>query len=447
MFFELVAMLGTNTYLVKTIAREPARAGIYVYNTILMKLVLGFALSVLAVVLAYALGYSPAVRTIVLLGCLALMTLGPNDALLAGLQGLVRMARPAAWVVVQQYIVSGLGIFVLLTHANLTLYAATLSCFGFITLVPYVYYLRPEFSGQCTLDLRIWRRVLVGGLPFATWAAVSLIYGSIDILMLQAMTDDATVGWYGVAWAWVGFPAFFSSIVVTVFFPALSQHGDRDTTHFASLANSAMRLVVFVGAPAAAGIALIAGPMLDLLYPPEYHNAVPLLQILALHIPFVAMDMILGIALVARDRQRAWLLLGCAAAIFNPLINLVLIPLSVHAFSNGAVGAAIATVATEGLMMAGAIALRPSGVLDRSTVRYLARCFAAAAVILPVGLLFRGQPLFLQIVIGVLVYAVASFTFRTVTPGLVRSVYERGRATISARRSDANATSSDGAVV
>ena len=271
------------------------------------------------------------------------------------------MARPAAWGVLQQYITSGLGILVLLTGRGLVLYAVTLSCCGIVSLVPNLRYLWPELRDHLRIDPAVWRTVFLGGLPFASWAAISLFYGYVDILMLQAMTDDATVGWYGVAWAWVGFPAFFSALVVAVFLPSLSAEGAAESANFSVLANKALRLVMFVGAPVAAGIALVAQPTLALLYPPDFQNAVPLLRILALHIPFVAMDMILGIALIARDRQKQWLIVGCLAAVFNPVVNLGLIPFTTRVFDNGAIGAAIATVATEGLMMAGAIYLRPEG--------------------------------------------------------------------------------------
>jgi O-antigen/teichoic acid export membrane protein len=441
MFFDLVALLGTNVFLVKTIARDPSRVGSYVFNTLVMKLCLSTVLAVLAISLSYVLGYSTQVRAIIAVGCIGMIVVTLNDALTAGLQGLERMARPAAWGVVQQYVTTGFGILVLLTGRGLILYAITLSCFGFISLVPNIRYLWPELSGHLRIDLSLWKTVTLGGLPFATWAAVSLIYGSIDILMLEAMTNDATVGWYGVAWAWVGFPAFFSSIVVTVFLPSLSHRGTSDSPEFALLANKALRLVMFVGAPAAAGIALVARPMLDLFYPPDYQHAVPLLRILALHIPFVAMDMILGIALVARDRQKQWLVVGCVAAVFNPLINLGLIPLTTNVFSNGAIGAAVATVATEGFMMAWAIRLRPQGVLDRSTGRYLARCLLAAALILPVGLLIGDRHLVAQVAMGVLTYGVASLALRTTSVGEVRYGIRRVRAVVASRGHDVSASS------
>jgi O-antigen/teichoic acid export membrane protein len=170
----------------------------------------------------------------------------------------------------------------------------------------------------------------------------------------------------------------------------------------------------------AAGIAIVAGPLMTLLYPAEFQHSVPLIQILALQIPIVGVDMVLGTTLIACDRQRQWLFIGAIAAIVNPLLNLVAIPASVHAFSNGAIGAAIVTVGTEVLMMIGAILLRPAGVLDGTTCRYMVRASVAAAAILPTVFVARGLPLVGQIVVGVGAYAAASFLMRTVTLPEVR---------------------------
>src|SRR6476619_1005293 len=56
MFFDLVALLGTNIFLVKSIARDPSRVGPYVFNTLVMKVCLGGVLAVLAITLSHVIG-------------------------------------------------------------------------------------------------------------------------------------------------------------------------------------------------------------------------------------------------------------------------------------------------------------------------------------------------------------------------------------------------------
>ena len=181
-----------------------------------------------------------------------------------------------------------------------------------------------------------------------------MVYGSIDLPILESLAGPTTVGWYTVAYRWVGLPAFFASIVGTAILPSLSSRYESIAHTFAPQANQAIRLVFFVGAPIATGIILVAGDILNLLYPNSgFSNAVPVMRILALHLPLVTVTMMVGTALIASDRQNKWVLVGCLAAALNLGLNFFAIPWSIRVFNNGAIGAAIVTVLTECVMLAG----------------------------------------------------------------------------------------------
>jgi O-antigen/teichoic acid export membrane protein len=191
------------------------------------------------------------------------------------------------------------------------------------------------------------------------------------------------------------------------------------------LANRAARIAVLVATPAAVGIALVAAPFLTLLYGDEFQRSVPLLQILAIHIPIVSLDIVLGSVVMAADRQRQWVVISVIATIFNPLLNLVAIPQSQRLFDNGAIGAAVVTVLTEAILLVGGIALRPKGVLDRTTVNGLLRIVLASSAMIPVVLLVRTAPLAVQIGAGAVTYVLASLLLRTVSVEEVRGWMSR----------------------
>jgi O-antigen/teichoic acid export membrane protein len=73
--------------------------------------------------------------------------------------------------------------------------------------------------------------------------------------------------------------------------------------------------------------------------------------ILAQHPPIVSITIVLGAAIAASDRQKAWLLVGVVAVIVNIGLNLAAIPWTVHRYHNGAIGAATITVVTEMAIM------------------------------------------------------------------------------------------------
>jgi len=422
-YFVLVAGLGTGTFLVKVVARDPPLLGVYVFNALLMKVVLAVSFSAVAIVLARSLGYPHQTFVIVEIACVGMILFLVNDVLGAGLQGIEQMGRPAAWTVVQAYVAAIVGLAVLAQGRDVVKFALVTTLAAAIPVVANAAHLRARLRGSMRLDLRVWRTIAIGGFPFLLGAGVLLIYGTIDIPLLQAMAGSATVGWYALAYAWVTPAAGFSSLVVKATLPSLSASAHTASHEFTELANNAIRLVMFVGLPASAGIALVAPDIFALFhYQASFWPAIPLIRILALHIPIVGMDMVLGTVLIANDKQRQWTAIGCVAAVVNVVANLFAIPLTVHAFHNGAIGAAVVTVATEGLMMVGAIRLRPAGVLNRATLSYIARCTLATLVMAATIIAVGGTSVVLKIAIGVLVYAGSALALRALSVRDLRSL-------------------------
>lgn len=417
-FFGLLAAMGSTTFITKEVARDASRVGSLVFNALVMGAVASTLLSAAAIVVVHALGYPAQTCILVSIACAGMAVTTLSGMLVAGLQGLQRMGRSAIWMVVQVY-ASSVGVLaVLAAHKGLVAVALVTACAGLISLVGNGALLLRNLRQGVRLDLRLWKALAIGGLPFLLWNGVLMIYGSVDTPMLSYMTNDRTVGWYTLAYKLISVPAFFGPLVVTAFFPSFSANGADASPRFAVLANRAIRMIVFATAPMAAGVIIIAADVISLLhYPTGFAHTVPLIRILALHVPVVGLDTVLGAALMASDRQKSWVMVGCLAAMLNPLLNLIAIPITVEAFGNGAVGASIVTVATELFMMAGAIYLRPRGVLDWPVVHYLFRCILACVPILMVGTFADHVWLPAKIVLGVVAYGVASLALRTVTRG------------------------------
>jgi O-antigen/teichoic acid export membrane protein len=426
-FFELVALFGTGTYLTKVIARDTSSLGRYVVNTVALKTCLSLALIAVALGLGGVVGFSHEMMLLVATYCLGMFFNALNNGLIGGLQGLQQMRRPALWDLARAYVGGALGLLVLFNGGSLVLYGLVFNLACVIPLLANAHALWPSLRHH-RVDVSLWRGILAGGVPFFIWSALLVVYGTIDIPLLEAFSGNQSVGWYALAYRWVSMPAFFAASVATAFFPALSAQNVHIPEVFARTANRALHLVVLVATPAAIGIAVLAGPFIQMLYGPEFEQAIPLMRILALHIPIVGMDIVLGTVVVAADRQRQWVIVGVIAALFNPILNLAAIPLTEQAFGNGAIGAALITVFTELILMVGALRLRPPGVLDATTSRTLVRIGAASLCMVPLLLVLHDLPLGVLVVIGILTYGVASLALRTISLTELRSW---------ARRSDA----------
>ena len=320
-----------------------------------------------------------------------------------------------------------LCLYVLNNGASLVAFVFVFNVVAIIPLTANYLTMRPMLRAGWTIDVGLWRRILAGGFPFFVSSALLLTYGKIDIPILQRFAGSEAVGWYALAYQWVAMPAFFAASVAQAFFPALSAQSASTPEDFTRSANRALRLVAFVATPAAVGVALVAPSVVTMLYDAEFQPSVVLMQILAIHIPIVGIDIVLGSVLVAADRQRQWVFLGVAAAVFNPIVNLAAIPLADRLFGNAAIGAAVTTVLTEALLLVGFLALRPAGVLDRPETTFVLRTAVASVTMVPVVIVLGGAPVFVQIVAGATTYVLASLAFRTVSIREVRGWRERLR--------------------
>ena len=379
-FFELVATMGTNTFVVKSVARDADGLGRYVLNAVVMKLCLALVFAGLALAVGGFPGIvahdaspdrrlqrrdgdqlrghdhrSGAHRPTAHGGS---GEVEHHPVLRRRNRGRADSPRPRFGDRVRNHLQSGVP------DPNTVQHSQTLA----------------NLAGNRKIEPRLWPAIIKGGFPFFILAGLLVVYGTIDVPLLQAMSGSEEVGWYSLAYRWVSVPAFFAASVATAFFPALSAEGVALAPAFSSLANRAARIALLVATPAAVGIALVASPFLTLLYGAEFQRSVPLLQILAIHIPIVSLDIVLGSVVMAADRQRQWVVISVIATIVNPLLNLVAIPQSQRLFDNGAIGAAVVTVLTEVILLVGAISLRPKAfsIGPRSTV-----CCASCSPVAP----------------------------------------------------------------
>jgi O-antigen/teichoic acid export membrane protein len=426
-FFEMMGSLGTTEYLTKMVAREPHRAGSYVANALRIKLVGGIVLTTAALLVGWLVGFSATTLELVAAFATGMVFNLLTGALMGGLQGLQLMGRAAVWGVVRTYVGAALGLLVIYTDGSLTLYAFVVSVVSIIPLLGTLFQMRSNLRQAWKADRRIQIETIRGGMPYFVLAVLLTLYGSADIPMLAAFAGSDTVGWYALAYRWVTVPTLVATTIATALYPALSASFQRSMTDFASQANRALFVVLFLTMPAALGLALVADDFVDLLYGDEFSSSVVLIRVLALHIPLVAIDLVIGTVALASDRQRKWIVYAAIAAAFNPLTNLAAIPLTQRWFDNGAIGAAVTTVITEMILAIGALRTCPSGVFDGATLRMITRLVGATAAMVPPLLALHAAPLVVQVAAGIGSYVLGLAMLRSLPHRELRELLDAVR--------------------
>jgi len=250
-------------------------------------------------------------------------------------------------------------------------------------------------------------------LPFTVWIIFGAIYLRISVMMLSLMCPEPVLGWFGAAFRLYGTMLFLPHILNTSVFPTLARMGLGDEDKALAQASERMlAYVLLVSVPMGIGGAMIAGPLLHLLYGSSFEGARLPLQIFCVSSIVVCANVFLCSLLIAKGREKPWAGMAVAAAVFNPLMNLWLIPLGSRLCGNGAAGAAAATLLTELLMFAGALRLLPPGLLGPRGWMIFAKTLLASLAMLA-GLLLAPPPnLVLSVLAGAAYYAAAAFALR-----------------------------------
>jgi O-antigen/teichoic acid export membrane protein len=261
------------------------------------------------------------------------------------------------------------------------------------------------------------------GLPFLGWDLLVRLRTEGESLILGTMLSVEAVGWWSAALRVVAIPVFVPTLIVTPLMPALSQIATRREA-FASTVRRSFELTLIVTVGVSAGIFAFAPMVPSILgWAPEYEAAVPLMQVLVCFFPLLSMGMVFGASLIALGQERRLLLANIAATVVQYSLIFLAVPTAATMLGNGAIGAAVARVASEVVMLVAAQILLPRGVITLGTWAFAGRVLLAGAVlvsavtwVLPlVGPLWPAAAL-----LGGLAYVACLFLLRTVRPSDVR---------------------------
>jgi O-antigen/teichoic acid export membrane protein len=418
--------LGIPDYLIRRLAQEPQTMRAVVGTSLVIQMpmaVLG-ALVLLVLGPLFAPSADPRLLYILLIGVLVAPA---QNMLLTVLKGRERH-RGYAWFNAAA-VVSGqlLGAAALWAGAGLLVYAAITVVSALVaTAIGWklsgVRPLLPSFDRSLLADIRAFVK---GGFPFLTSNMVWNVMSGVDRVILGMFVAGAEIGWYAAAFRIYAIPVLIPTLVITPLFPALSRNV-HDPDAIRSAIGKTLRITLLLIVPMTAGIIVVAPAVPGLLHwPADFVNAVPMMTVLSLQLPVMAVDMVLGILLMAIGRQMQWVTVGVIAAAMKILSNLVAIPFFEANFGSGAIGASYVTLATELVMFAGAVVLVPKNLVSSALLFDAARIAAAGVATVVVGMALLPVSLILAIVGGAVAYAAVAVLLRAVTREDLQPVLSR----------------------
>lgn len=182
--------------------------------------------------------------------------------------------------------------------------------------------------------------------PYAVSNFLQQITARIDIVLLGFIVGAIAAGIYNAAYRLVFLVIIFPHFAGLVLLPIASKLFIDSREGFQNYYAKSLGAIILIGLPIAVGLWLTAESLIILIYGDVFQGSILILKILSASILFLFVSHILGVFLMASDRQIQKARSHWIVAIFNILANIVLIPIfGIH-------GAAAATVMTEILLVA-----------------------------------------------------------------------------------------------
>lgn len=388
----IVMGLGTRSYLVREAVLDRHAAAALVSTAVALRLALAPLFA--ACVVTYALVVQPGGEARVVLYLVATSTLLTLlvEPLQAGFQAIERMQYLAYSDVIGKSAQALSGIILVFLGFRAIGVAANLAFIAVAVVGLNALWLRRFLS--INLRTSIPDLVAMARESLAYWAfgVCSLLYLWIDTILLTLLTRSEVVGWYGAPTRLFQTLMFIPVLFSTVWLPRLVAAFKDGEEACEAAARSPVELVLALSIPIAAGTAIMADPMIHLLYGPAYAKAVPVMVALGLCVPPMYANIMMAMVVVAKKRQMTWTWIMAGATVVNVPLNLILIPFTEREYGNGAAGAAIGLLLTELLIAAGGYLLVGRRVFSRAGARQVGAAVLASGgmcaafyTVLPLG--------------------------------------------------------------
>lgn len=338
--FAMFLDFGLSQILIRESARDKNSSRQYLASIIALKLIGSVVVYGFVILMINWLGYPAITKQLVYVSGIVMLLDSFTLSFFSILRGHQNLRYESYSVVLNQLIVLVFGLIVLKLNFGLValigvyLIGSLFNFFYAAALLKIKLGIVPQIDWNWLLI----KKILKLALPFAIAGFFIRLYSSIDIILLSKLVNDQAVGLYSVAYK-ITFALQFIAVAFSAsIYPAFCDYFINSREKLAKTFVKSMYYLMMLSLPISVGVITLADKMIRPVFGAEYVDSVLTLQILISALVLVFLCFPVGAMLNASNRQtRQTINLGLVA-LFNIILNLILIPV----FSQA--GAAIAAL-------------------------------------------------------------------------------------------------------
>lgn len=373
--------LGIGNYYVIEVARTKAKASELFVNGAFLRIVVWIFVMAATVIYIRMENFPLETQRIVFILCFAQLLQTLSEYCYRVFQAFEQLKYRSVGIIVEKVSLSLIAITLLMLGYGAVAISITMAISVGASLVVSLILLPRVFKPKWTLNPKVWPELFRGGLPFLINFGLAYIYYRIDVMMLQKMTNEQVVGWYGAPYRLFDALMFFPSILQIAVFPVLSRLWGTSKDSLGHTARRIFDITVIVAVPVAVVLITCAEPIVSLMFGLErFSQSVIILRLLGVAIFFVYVNFHIGNVIFSTNRQRFAPVIATVAGIINLSLNYFLIPYFQNVHGNGGIGAAGVTIVTEISVTAMALLVLPKDCFDSHNALVAMKALVAGLV-------------------------------------------------------------------
>ncbi len=304
-----------------------------------------------------------------------------------------------------------LFVFILITiFTDLGLYGIAIAYIlaNIIALIYEYYILNKQYVKPIyEFDKEFCKRITIASIPFAVTVILSSIYYSIDIVMLTNMIGDYATGIYNASYKLISVLTVFYSIYSAVIFPVMSKFYKNDETMLLVSYEKSIKYLMIIIIPIAIATMIYSTDLVHLFYGYKYNEASSVLSILIWTVCLLFISGAGNTLLNASHKEVSVTKIYLLAAIFNVVMNLILIPR--YSFN----GAAITTVLSDILIVVvQSYVIYKLGLRLNKKLYYDLVKIMIGSGILGIALYFLHLNMWVALPVGIIIYFATIYTLK-----------------------------------
>jgi O-antigen/teichoic acid export membrane protein len=319
--------LGFDTLIVREVARDRSSSSKYIGNIVIMKLVLSIVVFGLIAIVVSLMNFPHDTTLAVLILGVYIILNALSTVFMQLFQAFERMEYSASLSVLGQLITTSVGLTFIFSGHGVVAVASACVIGGLLKLTVSFLLCSKRFAKpKIEVDLDFWKSAVKNGLAVAMLPISAIISVRTDTIILSLMKTDTEVGWYNAANI---LPLGLGDIPMIFMFallPLMSTSFLTSPSSLRTIYQKSLTFLLMLGLPMAAGMYLLSGRIIPLLYGDQFEPSVVALRMLSWRLFLTFLTTPLSFTLISMNKQNRMAIAVAISAVTNIILNLILIP-------------------------------------------------------------------------------------------------------------------------